>query len=239
MGCRSLDMLGAISYLGAAPSKTDVQKFQGGIMGLPADKQEPEFRALAKAVNGQTNAFGEYGPATKAAAAKFNKLYGDPNDGENITAQTLGTLANFGAAVAKKSADIAELARLEAQAKEQAEKAKVAAPAQVAAVKQEAAATVKAAEAKAETPEQKQEVAAAEAALEKAATPDETQAAIVRLQKTIEEMKAARGGETKNWLLRETVIPKVPNYGVVGGVVALLGGAWYLLRHRVFASMGG
>lgn len=96
-----------VDVLGASPDaltdKASVQKFQGGVMSLPRDKQEPEFLAMAKAINSETNAFGTFGPTTKKAASKFNAIY-CLGEGPVITQATLMALERLTAAPASSPA---------------------------------------------------------------------------------------------------------------------------------------
>lgn len=79
-------------------------------MELVKTDSEPEFVALAKAINTQNNAFGIYGPATKAAVKKYNKKYATEADGEKITAYTLTTINAHGFQVAEAALASAETA---------------------------------------------------------------------------------------------------------------------------------
>ena len=70
--------------------RATVERVQRTIVAIP--NRDPSFAALAAALAKQKNAWGVYGPATKAAVTAFNKLYGWAAHGANITNGTLAAL---------------------------------------------------------------------------------------------------------------------------------------------------
>lgn len=92
---RGLTVLGGpVTVLGASyTDKGTVVAVQFALLSLPAADTDPDFKALRAALATQADGYGAYGPKTKAAVAKFNKLYGgDPTGGSSITDGTLAAL---------------------------------------------------------------------------------------------------------------------------------------------------
>ena len=244
----SLEILGAET---SPPSRDDVYKFQGLIMKLPPERQDPAFLAMTKAINTQTNASGEFGPLTKAAAKVFNKRYGRQEDGDNITAFTLSSFTtrpelqpgyDAKAEAAKLAADSAAYDAQEALAiaAQKAVTPGVVTPAEFVgppapAVKAETAAVaakVETAAAKvadiAPTPEAKAKVAEVQAKIveakndaAKAMTSEEMSKAQAEMKALAEQIQKLAAGKKGSWFT-EPMLGPIPGYGVVAGGAGIL-----------------
>ena len=219
-----------------------VQKVQLALLALPGFRQDPLFKAV--------NADGSITVATVNAVARFNQLYGNPSDGGSITDTTITALAKaatddrsamgpelspmLGPATptAQQNVSDAAIAALDAISKQMKTAAATTSPppAQV----QAAAAQVQGQAASA-PPAVKQKVAEAKAAADNAKTPAEVKAAASQVAEAAADVKAAgvSSGGLLSWFGERTLVSSVPNYGVVGGGLGVVGLVGYAVRRWI------